>query len=341
MHLSRRAATASGFLAVVLWSSLAALTARSGAVPPFQLAAMTFGVAGVSGCLVLGVRRELGLLRQPLAAWTLGVGGLFGYHALYFAALRAAPALEASLVAYLWPLLIVLLSALLPGERLHTRHVAGALAAFLGAVVIIGGSGVGIAREAAAGYALALGAACVWAGFSVLSRKFANVPSGAMAGFCLATAAASATLHLQTEVTAWPGTGGEWLTILLLGLGPVGAAFFFWDIGVKHGNIQVLGTASYAAPLLSSLLLILLGEGRLTVGVGLGAILIVAGAVVAGITPKHRSSRRRPTLSTPIERGHTRLRLERDPEPTHIERRRHSTDTVAGWPEAASDWRSA
>ena len=34
-------------------------------------------------------------LRQPLVVWLVGVGGLFGYHALYFLALRFAPPAEA------------------------------------------------------------------------------------------------------------------------------------------------------------------------------------------------------------------------------------------------------
>ena len=286
MSRTRRAATVSGLVAILLWSSLAALTARSGAVPPFQLAAMTFGIAGVFGCFVLIVRGQASVLRQAGIAWALGVGGLFGYHALYFGALRAAPALEASLVAYTWPLLIVLLAAIPSGERLNGRHITGALLGFAGSIAVItGGGGPGLASDAVAGYALAFAAACVWAGFSVLSRRMARVPSGATAGFCLATAVASAVLHVLFEPTTWPASGAAWLAVLLLGLGPVGAAFFFWDIGVKRGDIQFLGTASYAAPLLSSLLLILLGEGRMTAAVGVGACLIVAGAFVA--RPRH------------------------------------------------------
>jgi drug/metabolite transporter (DMT)-like permease len=295
MTPSRRTATFSGLIAVLLWSTLAALTARSGAVPPFQLATMSFGIAGVIGCVILVLRGETQVLRQPAIAWALGVGGLAGYHALYFAALRTAPPLEASLVAYSWPLLIVLLSATLPGERLSQRHFIGAILGFVGAISVItgGAAGSGITANAVTGYALAFAAAGVWAGFSVLSRRLAHVPPGAMAGFCLATAAVSAALHLPFEATVWPDSGAAWLAVLLLGLGPVGTAFFFWDIGVKRGDIQFLGTASYAAPLLSSLLLILLGEGRLTAAFALGACLIVAGALAA--SPRY--ARRHPSVA--------------------------------------------
>ena len=116
--MTRRTATSIGFTAILLWSLLALFTAASGAVPPFQLSAMTFligGLVGVAGWIAgpLGLRA----LAQTPVVWVLGVGGLFGYHALYFASLRLAPPAEAGLVNYLWPLLIVLFSSFLPGVR--------------------------------------------------------------------------------------------------------------------------------------------------------------------------------------------------------------------------------
>jgi drug/metabolite transporter (DMT)-like permease len=120
------AATLTGVLAILLWAGLALLTAASGAVPPFELAALTFAIGGGFGLVFAAARGKLGALVQPWPVWLVGVGGLFGYHALYFAALRRAPPAQASLIACLWPLLIVLFSALLPGERLAARHIVGA-----------------------------------------------------------------------------------------------------------------------------------------------------------------------------------------------------------------------
>src|SRR5579883_2707940 len=112
------AATLIGLCAILLWSALALLTAASGEAPPFQLADLTFAIGGGCGLIYAAWRGRLAALVQPWPVWLVGIGGLFGYHALYFAALRRAPPAEASLIAYLWPLLIVLLSALQPGERL-------------------------------------------------------------------------------------------------------------------------------------------------------------------------------------------------------------------------------
>ena len=276
-------ATLIGFTAVLMWSLLALFTAASGAVPPFQLAAICFLIGGL-----IGVARwfadpaSIRCLRQPVPVWLLGVGGLFGYHFFYFTALRNAPAVEAGLIAYLWPLLIVLFSALLPGERLKAHHVAGGLLGLAGAALIVtGGRGVAFNETYALGYGSALLCAVIWSSYSVLSRRFSNVSSDIVTGFCLATALLALIAHLALETTVWPATAGQWLAVLALGLMPVGAAFYVWDYGVKHGDIQVLGASSYAAPLLSTLVLVATGFAAPTWAIAIACLLITGGAAVA------------------------------------------------------------
>ena len=281
-----RPATLIGFGAIALWSLFALFTAASGTVPPFQLAAMTFAIGGAFGSASWAARPgAIRALRQPLRVWALGVGGLFGYHALYFSALRLAPPAEAGLINYLWPLLIVLFSALLPGERLRPAQILGALLGFAGVVVLIGGRGALDARaDHWPGYLCAFAAAFVWAGYSVLSRRLSRVPTDAVAGFCLATAVLSALCHLAFETTAWPAAPTQWLAVLALGLGPVGAAFYLWDVGVKQGDIRLLGVASYAAPVLSTLILVAAGYAEPSGSLALACALIAAGALVATMT---------------------------------------------------------
>jgi drug/metabolite transporter (DMT)-like permease len=276
-------ATGVGGLAILLWSSLALLTVLAGPIPPFQMVAMSFGIAGAAS-LTVGVAegRTLARLRHPPQVWLLGVGGLFGYHFLYFLALGSAPPVEANLVNYLWPLLIVLFAGFLPGERLRWWHVAGALSGLAGAVILVtGGFAVPLGQGAGPGYAAALGGAVTWAGYSVLSRRFGAVPTEAIGGFCAATSVLAAFCHGLLEPTVWPVDGAAWLAVLGLGVGPVGIAFFAWDYGVKHGNIKALGGLSYATPLLSTLLLIAFGRGAATPALGLACVLIVGGAGLA------------------------------------------------------------
>ncbi|MEB3359117.1 MAG: EamA family transporter [Synechococcales bacterium] len=276
-------ATLIGFTAVLMWATLALLTELSGDIPPFELTALAFAIAFLIG-LSLWLRQGgniLAHLRLPPQVWLLGVGGLFGYHVFYFIALSRAPAVEASLIAYLWPLLIVVFSALLPQERLRWFHLVGAGCGFVGAgLLVTRGQSLGFDARYGWGYLAAIACALTWSSYSVLSRRFGAIPTSAVGGFCGVTAILALLCHLAFEQTVIP-TGGEWLAILGLGLGPVGLAFFTWDYGVKHGNIKVLGALSYLAPLLSTLLLIASGLAAATWSVGLACLLIVGGAVLA------------------------------------------------------------
>ncbi|MGA1179792.1 MAG: EamA family transporter [Marivivens sp.] len=280
--MPRSRATLIGFAAVILWSMLAVLTVGTAPVPPLLLNAICFGIGGAVGIVWLMLSGEIGSLRQvPLKVYVIGTAGLFGYHFFYFSALRMAPAAEAGLIAYLWPLLIVLMSALLPGERLKRGHILGGVLGFAGAATILLGGREGSVDGAMAGYALALVCAFTWSGYSIISRSFGAVPTGSVAVFCLATAVLSAVAHLQFETALWPAGALGWLSVIGLGLGPVGLAFYVWDIGVKKGDIQLLGVASYAAPVLSTLILVLAGVAAPSWSLLAAAVLITAGASLA------------------------------------------------------------
>lgn len=286
-------ATLVGFIAILLWATLAPLATLASMVPPFQLVATSFLLAFLVGSCWTALRGDnpLRYFRQPPAAWALGVGGLFGFHFLYFMALQAAPPVEANLINYLWPLLIVLFSALLPGERLRAWHVGGAVAGLAGTALLIarggsGGLGSGLSIDPAhlPGYAAALGSAVTWAGYSVLRRRLGQIgeaPTDAVSAFCLATALLSLLCHLALEQTVWPETAAGWGAMLLLGLGPVGAAFFVWDYGVRHGDIRALGALSYLAPLLSTLLLVLFGLAANSAIIWVSCALIAGGSLLA------------------------------------------------------------
>lgn len=311
-----RRGTLVGATAVLLWSTLAALTTLSGNIPPFQLLAMTFTPAFLVGVglwtwearrdrrrrsagFLTGSDRSAGFLtgspqtdspdknpvlqrlRLPPAVWALGIYGLFGYHFAYFMGMRLAPPVEAGLLNYLWPLLIVVFAGFLPGERLRRRQVAGALLGFAGAgLIVTRGRGIYVDPQFLPGYAFAIAAGVIWASYSVLSRRARAVPTSAVGAFCGATAVLALLCHLLLEQTVWP-SGGQWAAVLALGLGPVGVAFYTWDYGVKRGDIQTLGALAYAAPLLSTGLLVALGLAEPSWVLAAAAALITGGAVLA------------------------------------------------------------
>ena len=282
-----------GFSAVVMWSALAVLTAASGTMPPFQLSAICFLIGSLIGLSAMARNPvRFRAFRQPVRVWALGLFGLFGYHFLYFTALRNAPPVEAGLIAYLWPLLIVVGSALLPGEKLGWHHVAGAVMGLAGtAIILMRGAEGGFGGGNLVGYVAAGLCALTWSGYSLMSRRFGATPTDIIAGFCVISAIMSLVCHLLLETTVWPETPVQWLAVIGLGLGPVGLAFYAWDHGVKKGDIQVLGVASYAAPLLSTLILILFGHGKATLGIIIACLLITGGAFLAA---KDLLARRRP-----------------------------------------------
>jgi drug/metabolite transporter (DMT)-like permease len=190
-----------------MWATLALLTTLSGAVPPFQLTAMAFSVAfllGIAFWLYEGGDVEL-YQNLPWRVWGLGVGGLFGYHFFYFVALQNAPAVEASLIAYLWPLLIVLLAASLPGERLRWFHSVGGLAGFLGAALLVtNGRGLAFDWDYRLGYLAAIVCAFTWSSYSVLSRRYGAIPTSVVGGFCGVTALLAWCCHWLLEPDIWP-----------------------------------------------------------------------------------------------------------------------------------------
>ncbi len=280
--MSRTKATAIGFTAVLMWALLALFTIGSAPVPPLQLNAMCFGIGGGIGLIWTARGAGLSVLRGvSWKVYAFGTFGLFGAHFLYFTAFRMAPLAETGLIAYLWPLIIVLMSGLLPGEQLRPMHLIGAVLAFAGAALIVLKGGATLNAAALPGFAVAFAFALTWASYSVLSRRLGTVPTESVTVFCLAAALLSAIAHLAVEQTVWPDDARGWLSVAALGIGPVGVAFFTWDIGMKRGDIQLLGVASYAAPLLSTLALIMAGIAQSSVTLAFAAVLIAAGAALA------------------------------------------------------------
>lgn len=288
-------ATAIGFIAILLWSTLALFTSLTKGIGPFQLLFLSFAIGATTNLLWLAVSRQLSLscFTVPKTAWLLSVAGLFFYHFFYFNALANAPEVEAGLIAYLWPLLIVLFSALLPNEKLRQPQVLGAVLAFFGTAALISFKGddgsIAFNPQYLKGYLFALACALTWSAYSVLNRRFRQVPSSATVGFCYLVAVLGGLAHLSSGAGWQSPTTVQWLGILGLGIGPVGMAFFVWDFATKHGNLQLLGTLSYFAPLLSTLLLIAFTPTQLTVNVVLGCLGIILGAFIA-VLPVSKST---------------------------------------------------
>jgi len=265
-------------LTIAMWSFLATLGALLRHVPPFLLVGVALCVGGLIGL------PQWRCWFVPWRTFAVGVYGLFGYHFLLFVAFQHAPAVEANLMNYLWPLLIVTLSPLfLPGFHLQARHVLGALVGMSGAALIVSGGQFSLDVGNLAGYLLAAGAAFVWSSYSLLSKRLPPFPTAAVGAFCLVSGMLSLGVYgLQAALDGqvYLPTASDWLYLTLLGLGPMGLAFFTWDAALKRGDPRIIGALAYLTPLASTLLLVAIGGRTLTWVSVVAMVLILAGAVI-------------------------------------------------------------
>jgi drug/metabolite transporter (DMT)-like permease len=263
---------------ILIWSSLTLLSAGVSHLPAFFSAGVALCIGGLVG---LARVREW---KVPLRTLALGIFGIFGYHALFFLALRHAPAVEVNLLQYLWPLLIVILSPVYLGSSLRRHHLLGAGLGLAGAALVISGGRLSLDLAHLPGYLLAVGAAFVWSSYSLLTKRVRPFGTGAVGGFCLASGLLALALHaLGGHPAPFSVSPRDWMFLVLLGLGPMGLAFYTWDAAMKRGDPRVIGALAYLTPLLSTLVLVLFGGRHLTALSGCAMGLIVAGAVTGSL----------------------------------------------------------
>ena len=265
--------------AIVLWGSLATLGVALANVPPFLLTGAGLLIGSLIALPLSGF--DLGRWRVPAPTLAVGVGGLFGYHFLLFVALRLAPPVQANLVNYLWPLGMVVMAPLfLPGLRVRPGHVVAALLGFAGAAIAIlgrGSAGPAFAGGFHWGYVFAFGAAVLWSSYSLMTRRLPRFPTAAVGGF----AAIAGALALLCHVLLEPHTAlsvRQWVLIALLGLGPLGGAFFLWDAALKRGDPRRIGLLAFLTPLLSTALLMAANHQRPNLAIIAATAMIVGAA---------------------------------------------------------------
>jgi drug/metabolite transporter (DMT)-like permease len=277
----RRGATLIGAIGVVLWATETVLLTFTRELPPLEIVALAFGTAAALSAVpwIVSGRFPRGVLRYPLKVWLVTVVALVGYHACIYYAVQHAPPAPAALLQGTTPLMIVLGSAFLPGERLRWWHLLGTLLGLCGVIALVSGDAPGLLIGSAPNFYLALVglAAGLWGFYSLATRTFAEIPTSALGIFYAVAALAGAAAHLSFERWVTPDFA-ELMAILALGAFPMGLALYCWDHGVKRGDLQALGGFSYSEPLLGAVFVAIAGQGNLTVSMLWAGLLIVAGA---------------------------------------------------------------
>lgn len=267
--------------AIALWASLATLATLLSGIPPFLLTGIGLTIGALISIPLSGFK--ISSWKIPFKTLAVGIFGLFGYHLMLFIALKTAPPVEANLVNYLWPLLIVLLSPVFTKAlKLKPKHVLAALSGFAGAALAITSSGIsGDSFGFQVGYLFALAAAIIWATYSLLTTKVPAFPTSAIGLFALVSGLLSLVAHFLLEQPATITTSDWWL-LIILGLGPLGGAFYFWDAALKIGDPRRIGLLAFLTPLLSTTLLLVASGQPLSLQLALATALIVGGALLAG-----------------------------------------------------------
>lgn len=265
--------------AIFLWASLASLAMLLSEIPPLLLT----GIGLIIGAAVSLPSLRLGIKpwKVPVKTLLLGVYGLFGYHFMLFLGLQNAPAVEANLVNYLWPLLIVLLSPVFTKSlALNFRYVLAAISGFAGAALAITSNGAGFGFDSIElGYLFALAAAVIWATYSLGTTKVPSFPTPAIGLFALVSGVLAILAHFLFEPAA-SISSGDWVLLAVLGAGPLGGAFYLWDAALKIGDPRRIGLLAFLTPLLSTALLVLVSGGSVSWQLLIATALIVGGALL-------------------------------------------------------------
>ena len=273
-------ATFYGLLAITMWGSLALLGTATTEIPAFQLLSLCFLVSALIVVIKRLVTRQP-LFRKPtltITQWLFGITGLFGFHFLFFMALKSAPAIEVSLIVYLWPMLLAVFVA---SKATLFNAVIGSVIGFIGiCFILVGDSGLALNQQYLLGYVLAIFCAIIWSSYSwYLTRSDNDVED--IGWLSLAVSVLAFIAHLALEPSNWQFSYSQWFGIALLGLGPVGGAFYLWDIGLKQGNKTLLASLSFCAPLISSIALSVAGFNAWTSNILIALSLIMLGALIA------------------------------------------------------------
>jgi drug/metabolite transporter (DMT)-like permease len=276
-----------GAAAIPLWATWPLLAVLSaGSIPLFQFLAIIFAVGAAVLLLVrrpppprseTGVTPKSSLRASTWAAAVMIAVGLFVSDIFFIKAIQIIPAAQASLLNYLWPLMIVVAGVPLGLVQASKRHTLSMLLGLAGAALVIGPD---VSAGAWSGIVLALATGLSWTAYCLFRLwQGPDAPDALVQGFAL-SAGAAIILHLAMETTVVPPIGAL-ISAVLVGVIPLALGNLAWDHGVRRGDRVLLATLAYATPLVGALFLIAFGFSQATLGLLAGGVCIVAAGIIS------------------------------------------------------------
>lgn len=248
-----------GCLAPITWATVAMMVVMVGDAPPLEMLTVMMATAAITAFLLSRIRAISfsSLFQQPIGFYLTGTGGLFGFFICQFLAFRNAPPVEVFILINLWPLMMLALTFLMYKDVPNRWHIFFSLAGVFGVVAVAWPNGFrGFSFNYYSGLLLGLAASFFWAGYSVINRRYRNVPLDAIAVIFAMVALLAGISHLLLEETVLLSLK-QWLLLSIIGFGPEGLALYAWSHGVQNGDLRTLSVVSYLSPILGALLLIL------------------------------------------------------------------------------------
>lgn len=277
-------ATLIGYGALLMWSCYALMVTVLKSVPTFEILSVVFlGGFAVIACR-LTKRGEWYKIKQPWLVWVVGIGGIVGNDFTNIAALKAAPPIQVELINYLWPMLVVVLTSLLPGERFTTKHFISGIVGLMGVYVLVTHNQglAGFNWSYLQGYILALSGSLIWATYCIISRYHQKTPMEMLGMYFGVGAVLSLICHFSYEATVIPRLG-QWGILLAMVVTTSGLAYYCWDYSCKKGNVKLLSILTYGNPVLSAILLIIFTSAQYSHYLAIAASLVVLASVISSV----------------------------------------------------------
>lgn len=275
--------TAGGFASVLIWSLTAPVMATAVGVDPFLYVALGDGVGALAFVVMWIIRRHNPLpelRRVPLWFYLLGFVGIGLHNLTWVAALQQAPPLEATLIIYTWPLLVIVFTTISLRQRLKWYHMAAGALGLCGIAALMMGRGLELgALSFTSGHLWALVCALTWSVFSAVAARHTYLSSNFLGVVLLLSALFSGSVWVMIQGAPPAPASSLWI----VGVASVFFALSYasWDYGMKHGDAQLIGVLSFITPVLSAVYLVLLGKAEMTVYLLAALMLVVAGIGIA------------------------------------------------------------
>jgi len=279
-HPSQIVWTGVGACAIPLWATWPVLAHHAAQMPVFQTLVIAFAVAAaVLYCFEPhGRRSDQCAMRDDLLPAAVCALGLLGANALFIVSIRYIPPAQANVLSYLWPVMVVVIGAVLRLFEFRMLHGISLLIGLAGVSIIWSGSSLVLSPV---GIALAVLSGLSWAVFTVFRVWQGRSAAPVLARGCALSAVCSLGLHLVFEDFVLPDRVAL-AAAVAVGVLPLALANLCWDTGVRCGDSRLLATMAYGTPIAGLLLLALLGLATLTTSLMLGAVLVVLAGLVAG-----------------------------------------------------------